>query len=548
MTIYDTQGWRGMKHCELFGWREVLPTRANLTQFTSKAGRNSSSGQRNFLKSTISRLRQTRLLCVASPAKIDIGPEKAQSGKRSPTRAHHFIVKSPLQVRAEEAAKRFGNARKPIVFEFAGVPKAGKTSTIGAIHGFLKRCGFKVQVVAERAAVCPIKDKTHPNFNVWTVCTTLVEILEKTQDPPREDDPQILILDRGLFDSLCWLTLMEKLGRVRHREYQILENFLKIDDWRKRISAVFVMTVSPADALKREAGLLPVEIDQGGIKEGSVMNRSMLDLILKTTAETAERMKSEFRVYQIETSLENVKEPAKKVAERVAGMAIDVIEEHLQEDILWLPKSDIMSAFGGKKFIPSDEAAALVTRFLKEGKYGPRDEVEKDKTRIQALPVVVVRNKSGDVLCLKRKEKSQENPLNEKVVVWAGGHVRKEDQLNGQTLVQCALREVREELRLSLDPEELELKGGVYSELGGERTQKHVGLVYEWRAKTDDVAVVLSRAEFFERRGTSQSGTFLPLKEVAKSVDTGKMSEEWSVEIVRGFLAKGEYTFAPRLL
>jgi predicted NUDIX family phosphoesterase len=484
----------------------------------------------------------------ASAAKIDIGPANVQSDRRSPKRANHFTVKSALQVRAEEAAKRFGNARKPIVLEFAGVPKAGKTSTIGALQAFLKRCGFKVQVVGERAAVCPIRDKTHPNFNVWTVCTTLVEILEKTQDPPREDDPQILILDRGLFDSLCWLTLMEKLGRVRHREYQILENFLRIDDWRKRISAVFVMTVTPRDALKREGGLLPVEIDQGGIKEGSVMNKSMLDLILRTTAETAERMKNEFRVHQIETSLENVKDPAKKVAEKVAGLALDVIEEHLQEDILWLPKSDILNAFNGKRFIPSDVAAALVGRFLKEGKYGARDEVEKDKTRIQALPVVVIRNKSGDVLCLRRKEKNQNNPLNEKVVVWAGGHVRKEDQLNGQTLVQCALREVREELRLSLDSEELELRGAVYSEIGGERTQKHVGIIYEWKAKTDDVEVVLSRAEFFERRGTSQSGTFLPVKEVAEKVDTGKMAEEWSVEIVRGFLAKGEYEFAPRLL
>jgi predicted NUDIX family phosphoesterase len=433
------------------------------------------------------------------------------------------------------------------VLEFAGVPKAGKTSTIWALQAFLKRCGFKVQVLAERAAICPIKDKAHPNFNVWTVCTTLVEILEKTQDPPREDDPQILILDRGLFDALCWLTLMEKLGRVRHREYQILEDFLRIDDWRKRISAVFVMTVSPEDALKREAGLLPVEFE-GGIKEGSVMNKSMLVLILQTTAETAERMKSEFRVHQIQTSPEAIKDPAKRVAEKVAGIALNVIEEHLQEDILWLPKGDITAVFGERRFIPVEEASALAARFEKAGKYDPRDEVESDKARTQALPIVVIRNKTGNVLCLKRKEKNQENPLNEKVVLWAGGHVRKEDQVNGHTLVQCALREVREELRLSLDSEELELKGAVYSELGGERTQKHVGIVYEWRAKTDDVEVVLSRAEFFERRGTSQSGTFFPVKEVARMVDTGKIAEEWSVEIVRGFLAKDQYEFEPRLL
>jgi predicted NUDIX family phosphoesterase len=188
----------------------------------------------------------------------------------------------------------------------------------------------------------------------------------------------------------------------------------------------------------------------------------------------------------------------------------------------------------------------LVEQFVKTGAYGPREEVEEDRARIQALPVVVIRNRSGDILRLRRKERSEQNPLNEKVVIWAGGHVRKEDQANGDSMLQCALREVQEELRLSLDAHELALRGAVYSELE-ERTSKHVAIVYEWRAETDDVAVVLSSAEFFERRGTSLSGSFVPLKELASDVETGKISEEWSVEIVREILAKGEYEFSPRL-
>src|ERR1035438_5336908 len=127
-------------------------------------------------------------------------------------------MKSSLQTRAEDAAARFGHdARKPIVFEFAGVPKAGKTTILNALAGFLKRCKFRVEIVVERASVCPIKDKADANFNVWTACTTLAQILEKTQDPPRPEDPHILILDRGLFDSLCWLNLMERRDRIRPR-------------------------------------------------------------------------------------------------------------------------------------------------------------------------------------------------------------------------------------------------------------------------------------------------------------------------------------------
>src|SRR5713101_5845919 len=134
-------------------------------------------------------------------------------------------MKSELQIRAQDAATRFGGARKPIVFEFAGVPKAGKTTTLNQIQSFLKRCGFRVEVVVERASVCPIRDKKHANFNVWTVCTTLAQILEKTQEPPRGDDPHILILDRGLFDAICWLRMMERLARIRSHDREIIEHF-----------------------------------------------------------------------------------------------------------------------------------------------------------------------------------------------------------------------------------------------------------------------------------------------------------------------------------
>ena len=165
------------------------------------------------------------------------------------------MAKSPLQVRAEEAAALFSvGARKPIVIEFAGVPKAGKTTTLTGLQAFLRRCGFRVEVVVERASVCPIRDKKHANFNVWTACTTLAQILDKTQDPPRVDDPHVLILDRGLFDSICWLEMMEKLSRLRRDDRERIESFLRMGDWRTRLTAVVLMLASPEDSMEREKG------------------------------------------------------------------------------------------------------------------------------------------------------------------------------------------------------------------------------------------------------------------------------------------------------
>jgi predicted NUDIX family phosphoesterase len=148
----------------------------------------------------------------------------------------------------------------------------------------------------------------------------------------------------------------------------------------------------------------------------------------------------------------------------------------------------------------------------------------------------VVRNRSGAVLQLRRKEKREDNVLHQKIVIWAGGHVRKEDSQDGNSLVQCAIRELQEELRINVESDKLKLLGSVYADHGGS-TSKHAAIVYEWRAATDDVAVAISSAEFFERQGTSLSGSFVGLDELTQNTDAGKLSEEWSGQIVRHLLS-----------
>jgi hypothetical protein len=97
---------------------------------------------------------------------------------------------------------------------------------------------------------------------------------------------------------------------------------------------------------------------------------------------------------------------------------------------------------------------------------------------------------------------------------------------------------LREELRLSVEPDELLLLGSIYVD-AGERTGKHVAIVFEWRAETDDVAVVLSNSEFYERRGNSLSGRFVKVPDLVRDYTNNKLEELWSREIVKAFLAPG---------
>lgn len=450
-------------------------------------------------------------------------------------------MKSPLQERAEEAARRFRtDARRPIVIEFAGVPKAGKTSTISQIQTFLKRCGFRVKVVVERASVCPIVDKRHATFNVWTACTTLAQILENTQEPPRPDDPQILILDRGLFDAITWFTMMDRLSRIRTEDRKVIEEFLLLPEWRRRLTGVIVMLVSPDEAMVREQGVLPVE----GI--GSIMNRDVLARMRETVEACITDFGGKFRIVTIDTTPSRQRPRLEKTVREATERILDWIDEHLQEDVLCLPKDEVSSLFDGQIAISGPSAQTLYRRFLELHRFEPRSNAEDSSILVQALPVVVVRNKSGEVLRLKRREKDPQNPLNEKTVIWAGGHVRREDGSNGDAVLQCILRELKEELRLSVETTELRFLGAVYVQ-SNQRTSRHVALVFQWQAETDDVAVTLSAAEFFERRGTSLSGTFVSLNTLAADIQRGDLSEPWSTEIVSNLLGTVSATGVSRL-
>ncbi len=214
-------------------------------------------------------------------------------------------------------------------------------------------------------------------------------------------------------------------------------------------------------------------------------------------------------------------------------------ESELIEEILSYPKELVTRAFTDSYFVSRECAEQFVHRF-ETSDFRVRDEVENDLSRVQALPIIVVRNADGDVLRLRRREKTSDNPLHDKIVLWAGGHVRREDDLNGDPLVRCAVRELEEELRLQIGTSDLVPIGALYFDSGGS-TSKHVAIAYEWRAATNDVSIVLSRSEFFERRGTSLSGQFASVDKLADDVRAKRLREPWSVELVRKHLAKAAF-------
>src|SRR5215471_11725926 len=155
-----------------------------------------------------------------------------------------FVVK--LEERAAKLGKLIENAPRPFTIEFAGTPKSGKSTSVEAVRHFFTRQGFKVHVLVERASVCPIPMKGHLFFNTWCAATMLAELLENV-----EAEADIIIIDRGLFDALVWLTMQAERGEVTKEEAHAIESFLLLDRWRTLIDLTVVMNVSAEQAIAR---------------------------------------------------------------------------------------------------------------------------------------------------------------------------------------------------------------------------------------------------------------------------------------------------------
>jgi deoxyadenosine/deoxycytidine kinase len=94
--------------------------------------------------------------------------------------------------------------RSPIFIELAGTPAAGKTTMTSRLQHFFASRGVLATVAEEPAGRYPgpPQEKLTPRFNEWTLGESLSAIADHRSNRTAE----IVIFDRGAFDSLFWLS------------------------------------------------------------------------------------------------------------------------------------------------------------------------------------------------------------------------------------------------------------------------------------------------------------------------------------------------------
>lgn len=400
-------------------------------------------------------------------------------------------------------------ARRPFFIEFSGTPKSGKTTGATRLELFFRRNNFRARTLTERASTCPLRRKDHMFFNVWTACSTLNQMLEAL-----DRDDQIVIIDRGLFDALCWIHWLEKTARLTQPEKKIIDDFILLNPWRELTDITFILSVNPKSALEREfAGQLTK-------RSGSIMNESTLEQFNDSIESVYNKNSNLFRrIIRIDTS---DTDPVETV-EKIAMTALQCLKDFLGEEILVFPKKilsdlNLQGGFSSNPVILQNFSKAL----LSSCSFVDRKVAEENLDYIQPIPIAFLQYKDKYLL-LRRNEENHKDRMHEKYVIWAGGHVRKQDSKNGDAVKECLLREIGEELYIkNLPPPEMI---GLILDNSSVSSSRHLGIIHRFIIDQPDVAISMDQKEFKERKGKSVSGIFLTNKELLDYFD--KM-ERWS--------------------
>jgi len=421
--------------------------------------------------------------------------------------------------------KRSTIPRRPIIIEFCGSPKAGKSSCMGSLDLFLRRNGYKTKVLTERASICPVESKHDPFFNIWTVSSVITELSVLLANNSKDYD--ILLLDRGIFDSLCWFEWLHSKERLDTNEYNGLITFLTLDRWVKAIDLIYVFTVSPEISFIREYTNLLTR------KEGSIMKTRVLESYLTSINNTHMRHKNTFRKIEL---LDTGNTPLNDVNFKVTNRILNILDEYTSEQIGYVELNEL----------PSDvEKCFNFNDIFKNSKvlFGSREKIESAEDKVQPLPITIITNKERTHILVAKKNKKQtsiKSPEKDKILLYFGGHTRKEDYIYSEkqdllSLIRSTLsREVKEETNLDFYPSSERFDNPLCIwDKSNDRSKKHIAICHIMEVDFNTIKYKLDKNEFMV--GNTPSGKIYAIEDL---LNDPYIIEPWSEIILEKFFNK----------
>ena len=158
---------------------------------------------------------------------------------------------------------------KDYIFEFAGMPKSGKTTVMNIVAHYLKRKGFTIQEYHGGGRYSPIDKSAIGSLNLYLAIKSIEFILTTIEREKTKN--KIFFMDRGIFDRCIFTKVLNKMKKIDSNEASELMKFLMLPRLAKNINGIFLFVTSPAISIDREYKEKLIQ------KIGRVMNTDFLE-------------------------------------------------------------------------------------------------------------------------------------------------------------------------------------------------------------------------------------------------------------------------------
>ncbi|MCQ8876135.1 hypothetical protein NP945_30285 [Mesorhizobium sp. LMG17149] len=337
----------------------------------------------------------------------------------------------------------------------------------------------------------------------------------------------VIIMDRGFFDALCWFEWQRVNGLLRRDDYGRFVNFFLAPRFRMVIDLVLAFDASPATSIEREYRNLLTR------KEGSVMRKDVLSSYREIVKKSLKKYEHMFRQITMSNTDDKTQD---EVSYDITKLTLEKLRGIADEKVGHIPRSSINSSLGAV-FKYSDIRASVETDLA----FTDREEVEHDPRLVQLIPIAVIKQKGEPRILVGRKAEkavSLKSPERKKTLGYFGGHVREEDSNflvennNLEVLKQCLYREVKEEIGIDVDPEEMDpyciwIRDGTKSE-------SHLAIVFVIERDLQNTRVIVDGEEMvrYEKKGVTGTGVVLSLEYILAKENI----DSWTMNIIKNII------------
>ena len=140
-----------------------------------------------------------------------------------------------------------------MIIELSGLPKSGKTTIARTLRDYFVRHGYRVIERMEPAHSCPFPHLHRVETAAWVASKALADVIEASVN----HKDSLVIMDRGLFDSLAFLCLLVKEGIIDGQGSGISEQDINVFTehsarWGYLVDLIIILDIEPEEAFSRD--------------------------------------------------------------------------------------------------------------------------------------------------------------------------------------------------------------------------------------------------------------------------------------------------------